>query len=221
MSVPISRPHALDLRSHLRAGLTLLPLCDATFGQFCEFRDRLGPQARLRFAPFSWEGLKLKVEFRAAQRRVRSGNDCVFLALSGESRAPVGLGALWGVRGDSRVPTIGVCVIDTHKRVGLGSRLVDALLLSATSVGARGVELTTMLDNCAGLGLAIAKGFHEVGRTFVPLGVQPDWTPQSSLRRPVWRCERQLALVLEEDARDQVNSELSRRRSYTTTLAGR
>lgn len=77
------------------------------------------------------------------------------IALDGERI--VGWGFLWGLK--SGAPMFGLGVADAFHGLGLGSKLMDAVLEYARTSGLRAVELTVVQDNPKAWGMYERRGF--------------------------------------------------------------
>ncbi len=117
-----------------------------------DFARELSPEATRMFLPHPYDDVTLK----ALLRRSVQGQDLV-MGLFDEERI-VGYFFLWYFR--SRVPLLGIGMLDAIQGRGLGGPMIRLLLDAARAAGCDGVELTTQPNNHRAFSLYRKLGFH-------------------------------------------------------------
>jgi [ribosomal protein S18]-alanine N-acetyltransferase len=126
-----------------------LPLCLDLFEDVC--------------AEGRWLATELPLDRREVRARwealLESGDGVLLLAEDAAGAPPCGLAALVG----RERPELGMLVAATHRRRGVGHRLLDACLAWARDVSAREVVLHVFPHNTAAIALYLKHGFEERG----------------------------------------------------------
>jgi ribosomal protein S18 acetylase RimI-like enzyme len=119
------------------------------------FNAELGAESRRRFLPHSYDPDTL----RRLLERAEAGEDYLLGAFDGDRL--VGYFFLWHFR--SRVPLLGIGMLDGYQGKGLGRQMMAMLIDAGREAGCEGIELTTMLDNDRAFALYQKMGFRYYG----------------------------------------------------------
>lgn len=116
------------------------------------FYAELSPRSRAAFLAHGLDDDTL----RKALCRSQAGDDLVLGLFEGERM--VGYFFLWYFR--TRVPLLGVGLLDENHGRGLGRAMLELLIGQATANGCNGIELTTQMDNARAFSLYQTVGFR-------------------------------------------------------------
>jgi ribosomal-protein-alanine N-acetyltransferase len=116
------------------------------------FNAALAPDSRRKFLPHAYDDATVA----KALARSESGDDFLLGAFDGDRQ--VAYFFLWHAA--SRVPLLGIGMLDEFQRRGLGRQMMQLLIDHATATGRDGIELTTMMDNHNAFALYESCGFE-------------------------------------------------------------
>ena len=193
------------------------PLTEADVPALREFGVRgLSESSRALFAPYDWAGSSLSAQLEQAARHSLEQRDLHLVALIGDEI--VAYGFLWSMADE--VPELGLAVVDAYQRKGLGRALLLLLCQIARAESRWGVELTTMQQNVAALGMYENAGFERLGVIRNPLGCDVTAAFKGEVTPASFADEFHLVRVLSPTRRAEVLSRLEAKRLRASALFG-
>jgi ribosomal protein S18 acetylase RimI-like enzyme len=132
--------------------LPVRPLVAADAAALQRFNAELGGESRHRFLPHAYDDQTVG----RMLARSEAGDDFALGAFDGDRLA--GYFFLWHYR--SRVPLLGIGLLDEYQGRGLGRQMMTLLLAAARRAGCEGIELTTMFGNERAFSLYQKMGFR-------------------------------------------------------------
>lgn len=183
-----------------------------------KFKDLLGDQSRKLFCPYPWaDKTKLKKALITAIHNSEEHIDASYIIKEGKKT--IGHFFLWKLLNNPhskkyglQIPELGLAIADKYQNKGLGGISVKILQTIGLNSKVDAIELTTDLDNQAGLNIYMGNGFEYIGIIKNPLEVNVTQAINLEVKPEKFRNEKQMIYIINNRKRSKILKYLSEKR---------
>lgn len=183
-----------------------------------KFKDLLSEQSRKLFCPYPWKNkTKLKKSLITAIHNSEKQIDASYIIK--DEKNTVGHFFLWKFNNNPhskkyglQIPELGLAISDKYQNKGLGGLSIKILQTIGLSYKIDAIELTTDVDNQAGLSIYMHYGFEYTGIIKNPLEIDVTQVLSQAVKPKKFRSEKQMIYVINNQKRNKILRYLTEKR---------